>query len=85
MDQTKELKDSLLLAYGIIREQEDMLYTLTALVTPLVKCVGQYDRRLADLYSRTAKKTERRVFQKRNDALAVIDEAIRRLKENANQ
>ncbi|MGA2876099.1 MAG: hypothetical protein ABSE82_11250 [Nitrososphaerales archaeon] len=84
MDQTEKLRSSLLLAYGIIREQEDTIYTLTALVTPLVKCLAQYDHHLADLYSRTAKTTERRVFQKRDDALAVIDEAVRRLKENVN-
>jgi hypothetical protein len=79
-----KLKDSLLLAYGVVREQEDLIYSLMALVTPLVKCLGQYDHRLADLYLQEAKATERKIFQARDDALAVIDEAIRRLKENAS-
>jgi hypothetical protein len=84
MDQTEELKNSLLLAYGILREQEDMVYSLTALVAPLVKCLGQYDLQLAEIYAHEAEATERKIFQKRDDALAVIDEAVRRLKENAN-
>ena len=36
----EKLKASLLLAYGIIREQEDLIYSLMALTTPLVKCLG---------------------------------------------
>ncbi len=82
MDQ--QSKANLLLVYGIIREQEDIIYSLMALLTPLVKCIGQYDPRLADLYAQEAKATERALFQQRDDALAVIDEAVRRLKESVN-
>jgi hypothetical protein len=80
----EKLKASLLLAYGIIREQEDLIYSLMALTTPLVKCLGQYDHRLADMYAHAMKETQREIFQRRDDGLAVIDEAVRRLKENAS-
>jgi len=46
--------------------------------------MGHYDPRLADLYRREGEAKERALFQKRDDALAVIDEAIRRLKENVS-
>ncbi len=81
----EKLKASLLLAYGIIREQEDLIYSLMALTTPLVKCLDQYDQRLAALYNQAMKKTQRQIFQKRTDGFAVIDEAVRRLKEKVSQ
>ena len=76
----EKTKNSLLLAYGIIREQEGMIYSLTALVTPLIKCLGQYDQRLADLYAKTAKDVEEAIFQDRNDGFDVIDKEVLRLK-----
>ena len=80
----EQLKASLILAYGIIREQEDLIYSLMALTTPLVKCLGQYDPRLASMYHRAMKKNQRQIFQERDDGFAVIDEAVRRLKGNAS-
>jgi hypothetical protein len=78
----EKLRDSLLFAYGVIRQQEDLIYSLMALTTPLVKCLGQYDRRLAEMYRQAMKANQRKIFQERKDGFALIDEAIRRLKEN---
>jgi hypothetical protein len=80
-----QTKANLLLAYGILREQEDAVYTLMALIVPLVKCLGQYDHRLADMYAHEEEAMEEKIFQKRADGFAAIDEAIRRLKENVSQ
>ena len=81
----EKAKASLIVMYGILREQEDVIYSLMALIAPLVKCLGQYDPRLADLYSTAAKGAEGAIFQKRNDGFAAIDEAVRRLKENSGR
>jgi hypothetical protein len=75
---------NLLLMYGVVREQENLIYSLMALITPLVSCLGHYDQRLADLYSREAKAKERVLFEQRDHALAAIDEATRRLIENVD-
>lgn len=80
----EQSRASLLVAYGILREQEDAVYRLMALIVPLVNCLGRYDHRLADMYNHEVEGVEEKIFQQRADGFAVIDEEVRRLKENVS-
>lgn len=77
----EQSRASLLIAYGILREQEDAIYRLMALIVPLVKCLGQYDHRLADMYAHMEEAMEEKIFQQRAEGFAVIDKEVRRLNE----
>jgi hypothetical protein len=84
MSEDGKLKESLLIAYGIIRQQTEQICDLHSLLYPLIDALDPKYSRLtlgkAYLQVQAIKLDDLR--RSRIDSLALVDEAIRRLKES---
>lgn len=83
MPESEKLRESLLVAYGIIRQQTELICDLQSLLLPLVDALDpKYSAvglRVAYLAAQEAKLDV--LVQSKTDSLALVDEAIRRLRE----
>ena len=83
MTDNKKLRESLLVAYGIIRQQTELICDIQSLLLPLVDALDpKYSGvapRVAYLAAQEAKLDV--LVQSKTDSLALVDEAIRRLRE----
>ncbi len=77
-DEIKRLRGELLVAYQLIRAQTIQICDLHSLVAPLIRALGHDLAESRQLWL-AAMQTE--LDRERTDSLALIDEAIRRLKE----
>ena len=83
MPDTDKLKESLFVAYGIIRQQTELICDIQSLLLPLVEALDPkysgVELRVAYLGAQESKLDV--LLQSKTDSLALVDEAIRRLKE----
>lgn len=77
LDEIKRLRKELLVAYQMIRAQAVQICDLHMLVAPLIRAL---DRDLEAARLQRAKEMAAELSQERTDTLALIDEAIRRLR-----
>jgi hypothetical protein len=82
MAENKQLKDALLTAYGMIRQQTEQICDLHLLFVPLIHALDpKYSRvRLGEAYLREQVIRLDGLSRSKTDSLALVDEAIRRLK-----
>ena len=78
MPDEKNLLGSLLAAYGIIRQQTEQICDLYILLVPLVDAL---DPKLRKAYLHCQSLRQRELVELKRDSVALVDEAIRRLKE----
>jgi hypothetical protein len=83
MTDNKKLRESLLVAYGIIRQQTELICDLQSLLLPLVDALDpKYsDVPLGVAYLRAQAIKLDVLLRSKTDSLALVDEAIRRLRE----
>jgi hypothetical protein len=83
MPKIEKLRESLLVAYGIIRQQTEQICDLHMLIVPLIDATAPKYARLplgvAYLQAQAAKMDD--LVRSKTDSLALVDEAIRRLRE----
>ena len=83
-DEIKRLRKELLFAYQLIRNQTEQICDLHILVAPLIGALGpEYaGLELGEARLQALETMQTALFQSKDDSLALVDEAIRRLKEN---
>jgi len=78
-----KMKEYLFVAYGIIRQQTEQICDLQSLVVPLILALEpKYsDWTLREAYRRVQELKLQELSRSKIDSLALVDEAIRRLKD----
>lgn len=84
LDDSK-INEHLKTAYGIIRQQTEQICDLHSLIVPLLRALHdpEYSHlTLLEAYQREQGKMLKQLTQSKTDSLALVDAAIRRLKES---
>lgn len=85
MSDNKKLRESLLIAYGIIRQQTEQICDLHILFIPLLKALEPeyaYLNSLLAAYREAQVREGPALIQSKDASLALVDQAIRHLKED---
>jgi hypothetical protein len=76
----EELREGLLAAYAIIRQQTEQICDLHILIVPLIKALDDDEVSLGEAYLRQQGLDGDELIQSKTESLAVVDQAIRRLR-----